>query len=53
MAWTLTRVPLLVALVVGALTLPLATPAAAPSVVQLATGSGHFQYTSDMGVTVA
>jgi len=51
MTWTLARVPSLLVLVVGALTLPLTAPAAAPSVVQLATGSGHFQYTSDTGVT--
>ena len=51
MTWTLARVPLLLPFAVGALTLPLAAPAADPPVVQLATGSGHFQYTSDTGVT--
>ena len=51
MRWTLARVPSLLALAVGALTLPLTAPAAAPSLVHLATGSGQFHYTSDTGVT--
>src|SRR5262249_12366704 len=33
------------------LTLPLTAPAAGSPIVQSATGSGHFQYTSDTGVT--
>ena len=51
MTWTHARPTLLVALAVGALTLPLTAPAADSPNVQLATGSGHFQYTSDTGVT--
>jgi hypothetical protein len=47
--WTHTRLPLLVA--VGALALPLTAPAAEPPIVQLATGSGHFQYPSPTGGT--
>jgi hypothetical protein len=44
------RLPLLLALA-GALTPPLTAPAAGSPLAQLATGSGHFQYTSDTGVT--
>jgi hypothetical protein len=50
MTWTHARLPLLVALAVGTLTLPLAAVAGSPSVVASATGSGHFHYT-DSGVT--
>ena len=51
MTWTHARLPLLVAFVVGVLALPLRAPAADPPIVHLATGSGHFQYTSETGVT--
>ena len=51
MTWTHARLPLLLAIVVGVLTLPLPAPAADPPIVQLATGSGQFEYTSDTGVT--
>jgi hypothetical protein len=50
MAYRHARLPLLVVLA-GALALPLAAPAADSPIVQMATGSGHFQYTSDTGVT--
>jgi hypothetical protein len=50
MTWAFARVPTLLTLVVGALALPLTAPATTPAVA-LATGSGHFQYTSDTGVT--
>jgi hypothetical protein len=51
MTRTHTRLPLLVALVGGVLALPLTAPAADPPIVQLATGSGHFQYPSPTGGT--
>ena len=51
MKWRDARLLPLIALVIGVLTLPLAAPAADVPVVQLASGSGHFQFTSDTGVT--
>ena len=51
MTWTHARLPLLVALAVGTLTLPLAAVAGGPSIVASATGSGHFQYPSPTGGT--
>jgi hypothetical protein len=49
MTWSYARLPLLVALVVGTLTLPLAAVAGGPSIVASATSSGHFQYPSPTG----
>src|SRR5262245_46584874 len=51
MKWRDARLLPLVALVVGVLMLPLAAPAADTPIVQTVTGSGHFQFTSDTGVT--
>ena len=50
--WKSTRLLLLAALGMGTLALPLAAPAAdGTKIVQSATGSGQFQFTSDTGVT--
>jgi hypothetical protein len=51
MTWTHARLLPLVAFAVGVLTVPLSTAAADSPIVESATGSGHFQFTSDTGVT--
>ena len=51
MTWKHARLLPLATLVVAALTVPLSTAAADPPILQSATGSGHFQFTSETGFT--